>query len=97
MNYKENSEMQFTQWESMSNMISSRKIKLVKTGNNCLKTEPAGKYAFIIFPLLIFIFSFLVLTITDSVSEFVLKNFFGFTVFLVIFGIWNIVYSKVWF
>ncbi len=78
--------MQFTQWESMSNTISSKKIKLVKTGNNCLKTEKAGKYAFIIFLLFFFIPLILVLIITDNVSEFGLKNFLGFSVFVVIFG-----------
>ncbi len=86
MDYKENPDMQFTQWESMSQMVSSRKIKLVKAGNNCMKVEPASSYIFIIFPFIMLIFLFVVLTVTDSVSAFGIKNFIGFAVFIVILG-----------
>ncbi len=46
MSYKEDTDMQFTEWEAMSNTVH-RKIKFKQIGNDLLKLETANKYAFI--------------------------------------------------
>ncbi len=94
MDYKKNAEMQFTEWEPMSQMISSQKIKLVKTGNNCLKTKKSGNYLFIVFPMIILIFLFSILIITDTWADFGIKNYFGVTFFVVLFGTGLFLFNK---
>ena len=86
MNYQENPEMQFTQWDSMSTVVSTTKIKLVKNENNSLKIEASGKYRFIIFPLIILVLTVTTLIVTDSALEFGFKNYFGLIFGLAIFG-----------
>ena len=82
MQYQEDPNMQFTEWDSMSKTVSTEKIKLIEVDNNKLKTVSSGQYYYIIFPLVILVSFTGLLIAIDAVSEFTINDYFKFVLFL---------------
>lgn len=86
MNFEDQKDFQFTQWESMSKSVSTNTIKLVEQRDNTIKVDVAGKYKFIIIPSIIFSAIIALLIVTESAGEFGFRNYVGLLFGVSIFG-----------